>query len=153
MSIQFKSIVGLQSQSYFNFLSANGTARETPIHAASWLNVQEKWEIINYNDLSSTGKLCYGDVVGFRNPHFNVYLSGFPGYSAVTTMGKLQDAERLVLLDPQDPSSTAEMTVEDEFYLQQVNISKYAKVNGNGIQISVPLTTNAEATFRIIVTI
>ncbi|KAB2914342.1 MAG: hypothetical protein F9K23_14140 [Bacteroidetes bacterium] len=142
MNINYQASVAIQSAEFFNFLSPGGGAKETPIHAAPWINVWEAWKIINFNDPSSTANVKFGDIVSFENNNFSSrFLSGFPGYVQVTTMDAMQDFERWKLVDPTNPSSTADITTANLFVLQLVNGggSHHAQVTGENIQQSVPL--------------
>jgi hypothetical protein len=154
MNINYQALVAIQSADFFNFLSPGGGTKETPIHATPWLNVWESWKIINYNDPSSTANVKFGDIVSFENNNFaSRFLSGYPGYVQVTTMDAMQDFERWKLIDPANPSSTADITTASLFLLQLVNDngSHYAKVEGENLQTSVPLAVTGSQ-FRLIQT-
>lgn len=153
MNVAYQAIVGVQSTTYFNFLSGNGAAKETPVVTKPWLNVHEEWKILKYGDVSSTATVKFGDIVSFENKTFSTYLSGFPGYIQLTTMDAMQDFERWKLIDPADTSSTADVTTDTPFLLQLVNNngSHYAKVDGGDTQSSVPLAS-VGSEFRIVQT-
>lgn len=152
LHIQYKSTIGIHSTTYFNFINSNGTLPETLCNMAPWLNVQEKWEIVNYDNTSLTTNVKYGDKIGIKNKHFGVYLSGHPHSINATTQTNLQGAEQWVLVKANDPTSTDEVKTTDELYLKLVYSSKYCVVNGDGIQSNVPLSANMSSTFRIILT-
>lgn len=155
MNVKYKAIVAIQSTEFCNFISADGATRETPCKTKPWLNVQEEWEILLYSDTNSTANVKFGDIVSFKNGHFSdAYLSGFPGYVQLTTMDAMQDFERWKLVDPSNPSSTAEITTCDTFELRLVNNNEQysAKVNGGDIQNSVPLVTSGASTFKLVQT-
>lgn len=154
MSIKYQAILGIQSTEFFNFLSGDGTEREKPVKTTSWINIQENWKIINYVDTESTTNIKFGDIISFENNHFTEkFLSGFPDYQKLTTMDAMQDFERWRLVNSINPTSTAEVTASDTFLLQLVNNngSNYAKVDGGGIQNTVPLS-NLGSNFRFIQT-
>lgn len=153
MNVNYQAIVGIQSTEYFNFLSGNAAAKETPVVTKPWLNVHEEWELLKYSDTSSTATIKFGDIVSCKNKTFGTYMSGFPGYNQVTTMDAMQDFERWRLIDTADATSTADVTTGKAFLLQLVNNngSHYAKVDGGDTQSSVPLAANGSE-FRLIQT-
>lgn len=119
-----------------------------------WLNINEQWKTELVSDSSSTANIKFGDYVRFNSERYNsAYLSGYNGYSAMalTTMNAPQDYERFKLVDPNNPSSTAEITTSDEFELWLVNGDKYSvKVSGAEFQPSIPFVTSGGSTFRLI---
>lgn len=161
MNISFQRVVAIESVTGFNFFNATSTNQESPCHLAPWLMQWETWKVLNHEDPSSTADLAFGDIVGFRNSHFQVdgegvCMSGFSsqGYEKVTTQPFFQDAERWRLVSPAGSESTAEITTADVFYLQQVNSGKYAKSLGPNNQNLVPLvnTPDESCEFRLIIT-
>ena len=156
MKIQYNQTVAIQSTQYCNFISANGSARQTLCVTKPWLNINEQWKILLHSDTGSTANVKFGDIISFSNQAYNpAYLSGFNGYSApeLTTMDAMQDYERWQLVNPSDPSSTAEVSTCDEFQLLLVNGGTLsAQVTGDDIQPSIPLVTSGASTFRLIQT-
>jgi len=153
MNISYQLIVGMESVSFFTFISCRGSTPVTDAQMLPWLRSWEKWEILKYSDVTDSGDVKFGDIIGLKNQHYGVYLSGFSnsGYVQVTTQINLQDAERWKIVSATDPNSTDVVTTADAFYLELVNSPKYPKLGGSG---TIPLVSNkdADSTLRFIVT-
>lgn len=151
MNIPFQSVIGIQSADFYNFINTSSSTSEQLATTAGWIRDWELWELLDYGNTGATDNVRFGDVVGFKNLKFNAYLSGYPGGNNATTQPNLQDAERWQLINPDNTSSTDEITTANTICIQQVNSSKYVDVQGTDVQTSIPLSSAADQCYRFVI--